>query len=474
MSHLTTKAQGKTVLTDSQTGWQWLLADWLLYQNQWREHYAIGWDTHSGLIQAICPISQLPSQLVDCHAENTSSVRLISPGFINTHTHLSLISPEDDNALNEPGNQVSGKDSFVNWLLAAARMTRQANRPSVAERISQSLKPMLASGVTCINDIASIQECSQVLAHLKASGLRATVNVEFFHPFDPMQPELIDAVAEKMQTLLADWQAHRLLDVGLSPHAPYNVHPEAWRRLRLRFPDLLLHAHFAESSEELTWLQQDQNPFEPLHQKLLNHVFWPHAALRAVADYQANAANALIDWLLRNSLLSKKTVLAHGSFISAEAALYLQERLQASEVPLKVGISHCPQSNLALHGKTLDVRAWQNLGVTLPIALGTDSALSNKDLDLRAEARLAMNLHDWSAQEALMALTVQGARLMGQDSLLGELDIGKAADCCLWQSPFKEWPEGSFVPAEAVLSIKTHLVASFVAGHPIFQPSFKK
>jgi 5-methylthioadenosine/S-adenosylhomocysteine deaminase len=233
--------------------------------------------------------------------------------------------------------------------------------------------------------------------------------------------------------------------------------------MRSRFPEALLHAHIAESAEEITWLQGEHNPFETLHKTLLEKAFWPHTSERAVAEKPEAAGISLINWLIDGSLLNQRTVLAHASFVSAQTALYLQKRLENLETPLHLGIAHCPRSNLALHGSTLDVNGWRSAGVYLPIGLGTDSALSNDDLDIRAEARTAMALHGWTAEEALSTLTEQGARVLGLESQIGKLAVGMSADCVIWQSD-----EVLHAPAERVLSPKSSLIASFVEGHQIF------
>ena len=73
-------------------------------------------------------------------------------------------------------------------------------------------------------------------------------------------------------------------------------------------------------------------------------------------------------------------------------------------------------------------------GVT--VALGTDGAASNNDLDMFEAMRQAAFLHKLATRDpqavpasaALEMATIGGARALGLDSLVGSLEVGKRAD----------------------------------------------
>jgi 5-methylthioadenosine/S-adenosylhomocysteine deaminase len=80
------------------------------------------------------------------------------------------------------------------------------------------------------------------------------------------------------------------------------------------------------------------------------------------------------------------------------------------------------------------VPAYLAAGVT--VALGTDGAASNNDLDMFEAMRLAAFLHKVEtgdprvipASAALEMATIDGARALGLDRLIGSIEIGKRAD----------------------------------------------
>jgi 5-methylthioadenosine/S-adenosylhomocysteine deaminase len=100
----------------------------------------------------------------------------------------------------------------------------------------------------------------------------------------------------------------------------------------------------------------------------------------------------------------------------------------------RISVIHCPESNLKLASGFCPVHALQQAGVN--IALGTDGAASNNDLDLLGELRtaallakgVAQDARALSAPQALHAATLGGARALGLEQEIGSLVPGKSAD----------------------------------------------
>ena len=113
-------------------------------------------------------------------------------------------------------------------------------------------------------------------------------------------------------------------------------------------------------------------------------------------------------------------------------------QLEATEIArlAEVGahVIHCPESNMKLASGFCPVADLLQAGVN--VALGTDGAASNNDLDMigemRSAALLAKNIAaDASAvpgHTALAMATINGARALGLAEEIGSLEAGKAAD----------------------------------------------
>ena len=99
-----------------------------------------------------------------------------------------------------------------------------------------------------------------------------------------------------------------------------------------------------------------------------------------------------------------------------------------------VSVVHCPESNLKLASGFCPACALERAGVNL--AIGTDGAASNNDLDLLGETRTAALLAKAVARDAaaldahaaLRAATLGGAKAMGLDGAIGSIEPGKQAD----------------------------------------------
>ncbi len=99
-----------------------------------------------------------------------------------------------------------------------------------------------------------------------------------------------------------------------------------------------------------------------------------------------------------------------------------------------VSVVHCPESNLKLASGFCPAEKLRRAGVT--VAIGTDGAASNNDLDMFGELRTAALLAKavagdaaaFDAASTLRAATLSGARALGWESRIGSIEPGKQAD----------------------------------------------
>jgi 5-methylthioadenosine/S-adenosylhomocysteine deaminase len=123
-------------------------------------------------------------------------------------------------------------------------------------------------------------------------------------------------------------------------------------------------------------------------------------------------------------VLAPETFLAHGVHVSEEEIDLLVER--------GTSVVHCPASNMKLASGMAPVQEYLDRGVT--VALGTDGAASNNDLDLFDEIRDAAMVGKLSAgrADAVAAPDVIGMATAGGADALGlpggRIAPGEAAD----------------------------------------------
>jgi 5-methylthioadenosine/S-adenosylhomocysteine deaminase len=130
--------------------------------------------------------------------------------------------------------------------------------------------------------------------------------------------------------------------------------------------------------------------------------------------------------VLADTDLLTEAVLAHGVHLTDEDIELIADH--------NASVTHCPASNQKLASGTARILDLHRAGVN--VALGTDGPASGNDLDLWLAMRLAgyaqkNTSHDPTVLEALDVLrmaTINGAKALHVDHLIGSLEVGKAAD----------------------------------------------
>jgi cytosine/adenosine deaminase-related metal-dependent hydrolase len=118
--------------------------------------------------------------------------------------------------------------------------------------------------------------------------------------------------------------------------------------------------------------------------------------------------------------------------------VHLDDRAIERYAATGTGVAHCPSSNARLAAGIAPVRAMLDAGV--PVGLGVDGAASNESGQLGIEVREAVLMNrlrtgadSFSVRDGLRIATMGGARVLGRQSEIGSLEVGKLADIAVWQ-----------------------------------------
>jgi len=319
-------------------------------------------------------------EVLDCAGQ------IVIPGLINAHTHvpMSLLRGlADDLRLDVwlhgymlPVERAFVDEAFCHWgtLLSCAEMIR--------------------SGVTCFADMYYYEDA--VAEAVVEAGMRA-VCAETILKWPTPDASSYDEGLEYCRRFVAQWKGHPLIVPAVGPHTLYTCTPEILRETaRLAAEeDVPLLIHIAETAGEV-------------EDGLRMHGLLPvmYAEQFGVLDHRA--------------------VVAHG--------VHLREEEIALLVKKGVGVIHNPSSNLKLASGVAPVPRMLALG--LKVGLGTDGPASNNNQDMFEELHLAALLAKGfsgdptalPAREALAMTTINGARALHLDHLVGSLEPGKRAD----------------------------------------------
>jgi len=337
-----------------------------------------------------------------CEIEDLGNVAIV-PGLVNAHTHLEF--SDVTQPLGEP------ETIFPEWVRRVVEFRRgRTNDP--CEAVRQGLEESLRAGTTLLGEIA---QPGWPREEFDASPIEAAVFLESIGLASDRAANKLD---EARRHLAAACDAGRHCP-GLSPHAPYTVHPELFAGLiaLAAAADAPLAFHLAESREELELLLTGGGPFRELLESLgaWDPTAIPHGA--RPMDYLRRLADARV-----------RALVIHGNYLDAEeVALVAQARERISVV-------YCPRTHAYFgHSRHPLPRL---LAAGANVAIGTDSRASNPDLRVLEELRLIAREFPELRPAAILELgTLRGARALGQADRAGSLAPGKLANLAIVALP---------------------------------------
>jgi cytosine/adenosine deaminase-related metal-dependent hydrolase len=254
-------------------------------------------------------------------------------------------------------------------------------------------------------------------AAFRASPLDCTVFFELLG----LAPDRVEPLLGSAGEHLASAAAQTKWRGGLSPHAPYTVHPELLARIcplcrQYRVP---LAMHLAETREELELLQSGTGPLVPMLQSF--NAWDPEVIPRGTRP---------LDYL-RILAQAHRALVVHGNYLNGDEIAFIGAR------SARMSVVFCPRTHAYFRHEPYPLPSLSAAGVN--VAVGTDSRASNPDLNLWEELRyLHRHFPDVPLADVLRMGTLNGALALGLEQDRGSLAAGKAAALTLVPLPNRD------------------------------------
>ncbi|ACX52102.1 amidohydrolase [Ammonifex degensii KC4] len=308
------------------------------------------------------------------------------PGLVNAHTHAAMTlfrGYADDlplkrwleEAIWPLEAKLKGEDVYWGTLLACAEM--------------------LLGGTTTFADMYFFMD--EVAEAVDKSGIRASLARGLIGILPGA-----DKALKESEEFVRRWhgKANGRITCMLGPHAPYTC-PPAYLEEVVRLAEELqvgIHIHVSETAHE-------------------------------VEEIRRQYGCSPVEMLEKAGVFRVPVLAAHGVHLSPRDMEILAQ--------YKAAVVHNPESNMKLASGIAPVTELLAAGVT--VALGTDGAASNNNLDMWEEMRAAALLAKVSrndpealpAYQALEMATLGGAKALGLADQIGTLEVGKRADIVL-------------------------------------------
>jgi 5-methylthioadenosine/S-adenosylhomocysteine deaminase len=350
---------------------------------------------------------------------------IVLPGLINGHTHAAM------NYLRGLGSDLPLEEwlNDVIWPIERNRV----NLDWVLNSLQLALAEMIMAGITCYNDMYFFENESAPI--VKDAGMRGILGegVLGFPTPDVQNPE---AALERIERLVDTWKDDPLIIPEIAPHSTYTVKPDILlKSLEIAEKyDLNYHIHTNETDNELETVKSEYGTTPIKHLENLG-------------------------------ILSRRVNAVHCVWLDDEEIQLLADR--------QVGVIHCPQSNMKLASGNAPVAKLRKAGVN--VSIGTDGASSNNRLDMLREMDFAAKLAKVCAldptaltsRDVLAMATIEGAKALRMDHLIGSLEKDKQADIIIMSTDSPRMlpmnnPFAHIVYAAETSDVKTTIVGGKV------------
>ena len=314
--------------------------------------------------------------------------KILLPGLINTHTHLSMTlfrGLADDLSLDSWLNDhiwpmeanLNGDYCYIGALLGAVELIK--------------------SGTTTFSDMYFYME--DVARAVDDAGIRAVLSYGMIDFGDAERREA--EIKENMALFEAcNGMADGRIKVFFGPHSPYTASEELLIKVRELADEhnIGIHIHVSETQKEIN---------DSLDEKCLRP----------------------FEYLEKIGFLGPDVVAAHCVWLSDEEIEIIKKH--------DVKVSHNPCSNMKLASGIAPVS--KLIENDICVSIGTDGASSNNNLDLIEELKTASLLQKVStldpkvltSDEAIEMATIKGAETLGLSDEIGSIEVGKKADIIL-------------------------------------------
>ncbi len=352
---------------------------------------------------------------------------LVMPGFVNTHHHFFQTLTRNIFS--------TQKAELFDWLVTNYEIWRGISKEAFYVSAKVAMAELLKSGCTTTSDHLYLFPNqaeptlidSEILA-AKELDMRFQPTRGFMSlskkdgglpPEDVVQrEETIFNDIERLVDKYHDPSFGSMLKISLAPCSPFSVTGESMRKtveVAEKY-HLQIHTHLAETKDEENYCIEKfgERPFE---------------FMRSLGWIKPNA------WFAHSIFLNDKEI--------AEAGR------------IKMGVSHCPSSNMRLGSGIARIKEMLEAGVNVSVAV--DGSASNDSSNMLVEIRNAMLLSRLRApefwlntEEVLWMATVGGAKALGRDDI-GQIKKGKCADLNLINMDRLEYSGALHDPAAAIV-----------------------
>lgn len=317
---------------------------------------------------------------------------LVMPGFVQSHIHLcqSLLRGQADD------------QPLLAWLDTITSLEFRHTPETLYASARLGIAEMIQSGTTSVIDMGTLRHQDSVFRAIEESGIRAQAGKAMMDRTENLPPLLRETTEVSLKEsidLMHRWhgKADGRIRYGFAPRWQLWCTTELLKEIKREadsHPGVGIHGHAGEIEYEV--------------EAMLN-------------------LTGLRNWAYLESIgvVGPNVQMAHCIWLN-EAEYRIMEETGSHAL-------HCPCCNTKLGSGVAKVPEMLKRGIN--VALGSDGAPSNNNLDMFTEMRVASIIHKlrlgadaMPAEDVVRMATMGGAKALGLADQLGSLEEGKLAD----------------------------------------------
>lgn len=309
----------------------------------------------------------------------------VLPGFINTHAHIGM------SIFRESVDGYTTQD-WLNkkiWPIEANLTPEDVYNSSLLSCVE-----MIKTGTTTVNDHYFFPE--SIIKAVNKSGIRAELTRVLMN-----SDNNLDERYNELENLITNYSnKYETISINVGIHGLYTANQECIEKAisLAKSHNLNIHMHYLENSQEYQDIMANYNSKKPFE-------------------------------VVKQYFQGTSSIFAH--------CVKLQDEDFEVFKNLNIKVSHCPVSNLKLGCGVANISKMIETGII--VSLGTDGQGSGCNLDMfdtiKLTGLLQKGFHETPellpAYEILKLATINGAKALNKENVIGSLSSGKLADLIL-------------------------------------------
>ena len=340
-------------------------------------------------------------------AEETRDYGLaaLMPGFVDLHTHFEYASFRG----------VVNDLPYSQWKMQVMRLEQLLTEQDWKNSAVLGAIESVRSGITTVADVT---DSGTSVASAASAGLRGVIYREVSTMDKAKVAGVVDAALEDV----LKWQEQvdaSLITIGIAPHSPYSCHPTLFKTVANAAGerDLPVALHLAGSRDEYDFVKYGSSSLGQ--------------------DYRTQSGWSNVVWLPTGvspvQYVSQWGILEVPNLLAVHCV-----HVDAADVDTlarhDVAVAYCGRCNLKLGMGIAPLKSF--LEHDLRVGIGTDSPASNSTMDFFDEMRIGLLVQRglsgeaqfYKAKRFVRMATLEAARALKIDHLVGSLEPGKRAD----------------------------------------------